>query len=302
MGKTPPGRQSRIDRAREAAMVARMIFPRDPQTAADVGGHYDELDETYRSIWGEHVHHGYWRTGRETPEEATDALVGLVGERLELRPGMKLVDIGCGYGATAARLAAQHGVGVTGFTLSGAQWRIAAARAGALDFQLRDWLDNGLPDRRFDGAYAIESSEHMVDKARFFAEAWRVLKPGSRFVVCAWLSRTGPNRMEVRHLLEPICREGRLPSMGTREDYEALAAGAGFVPLRYDDISRQVRRTWSICAGRAARRLATDRAFRRFAFARTTKNRSFMLSVPRLMLALRTGAMRYGIFVWEKPA
>ncbi len=282
-------------------MLARMIFPNEPQYAADVGGHYDELDETYRSIWGEHVHHGYWRTGRETPEEATEALVGLVAERLELSPGQKLVDIGCGYGATAALLAARHGVAVTGFTLSEAQWRIAAARAGALDFKCRDWLDNGLPDASFDRAYAIESSEHMVDKARFFAEAWRVLKPGGRFVVCAWLSRTEPNRMEVRHLLEPICREGRLPSMGTREDYEALADAAGFAALRYDDISRDVRRTWTICAGRAARRLATDRAFRRFAFARTTKNRSFMLSVPRLMVALKTGSMRYGIFVWEKP-
>jgi tocopherol O-methyltransferase len=283
-------------------MLPVMIFPRDPQTAADVSGHYDELDETYRTIWGEHVHHGYWRTGRETPEQATEDLVGLVAERLELRPGLALVDIGCGYGATAAQLAARDGVMVTGFTLSEAQWRIAAARKGALTFHRRDWLDNGLPDAGFDRAYAIESSEHMVDKMLFFSEAWRVMKPGGRLVVCAWLSRTGPNRMEVRHLLEPICREGRLPSMGTREEYEALAAAAGFVPVRYDDISRQVRRTWSICARRAARRLATDRAFRRFAFARTTKNRSFMLSVPRLMVALKTGSMRYGIFVWDKPA
>jgi tocopherol O-methyltransferase len=283
-------------------MLPAMIFPRDPQTAADVRGHYDELDETYRTIWGEHVHHGYWRTGRETPEEATADLVRLVAERLDLNPGLKLVDIGCGYGATAAQLEAQEKVSVTGFTLSEAQCRIAAARTGVLAFHRRDWLDNGLPDAAFDRAYAIESSEHMVDKARFFSEAWRVLKPGGRLVVCAWLSRTGPNAIEIRHLLEPICREGRLPSMGTREDYLALATDAGFASLRYDDISRQVRRTWSICAGRAARRLATDRAFRRFAFARTTKNRSFMLSVPRLMLALRTGSMRYGVFVWQKPA
>ena len=89
--------------------------------------------------------------------------------------------------------------------------------------------------------------------------------------------------------------------MGSREDYLALAAGAGFVPSGYEDISREVRRTWSICARRAAKKLVADRAFRRFAFASTTKNRSFMLSVPRLMIALRTGAMRYGIFTWEKP-
>ena len=69
-------------------MLPAMIFPRDPQTAADVGGHYDELDETYRTIWGEHVHHGYCGTGRATPEQATADLVGLVAERLEPRPGM----------------------------------------------------------------------------------------------------------------------------------------------------------------------------------------------------------------------
>ena len=80
---------ARIDRGREAAMLAGMIFPNEPQYAADVGGHYDELDETYRTIWGEHVHHGYWRTGRETPEQATEALVGLVAERLELSPGRR---------------------------------------------------------------------------------------------------------------------------------------------------------------------------------------------------------------------
>jgi len=282
-----------------------MIYPNEAQSAADVGGHYDELDEAYRRIWGEHVHHGFWRTGSESDQEATEALVELVAGRLDLAPGLQLVDIGCGYGASAEYLAARYRVDVTGFTISAAQARIAETRkpaAGRFAAFHRDWLDNGLADAVADRAFAIESSEHMVDKARFFSEAWRVLRPGGRLVVCAWLSSPDPNRLEIRHLLEPICREGRLPSMGSRADYEALAAQVGFALLGYDDISRQVRRTWSICAGRAARRLATDRAFRRFAFARTTKNRSFMLSVPRLMVALRTGAMRYGIFVWEKPA
>ncbi len=278
-----------------------MIIPRVPQTAADVAGHYDELDEAYRSIWGEHVHHGYWRTGRETPEQAAEALIALVAGRLALAPGQRVVDIGCGYGASAAWLAARHDVEVIGFTVSEAQWAIAAARPGALGFHRRDWLDNGLADAGFDRAFAIESSEHMVDKARFFAEAARALKPGGRLVVCAWLARTGAGGFEVRHLLEPICREGRLPGMGTREDYEALAAAAGLRPAGFDEISRQVRRTWSICAGRTLRRLFADREFRRFALARTTRNRSFLLSLPRLMIALRTGAMRYGMFVWDKP-
>ncbi|HEY6816098.1 MAG TPA: methyltransferase domain-containing protein [Croceibacterium sp.] len=277
-----------------------MIYPNRPQSAADVARHYDELDVPYRRIWGEHVHHGYWRTGRESAAEAAEALVRLVAARLAPEPGQRAVDIGCGYGATAGWLAEHRGLEVTGFTLSQAQAAVGRTRPG-FTCRVRDWLDNGLPDAAFERAYAIESSEHMVDKARFFSEARRVLKPGGRFVVCAWLEGDGTPPWQVRHLLEPICREGRLPSMGSRSDYEALAAAAGFRLLGYDDISREVRRTWTICLSRLAGRLLTDREVRRLALSRATQSRDFILSLPRLILALRGGAMRYGVFVWERP-
>lgn len=281
-----------------------MIVPRTPQYHADVAGHYDELDRVYREIWGEHVHHGLWMRGDESVAEATDALTDLVGERLGVGEGAGLVDIGCGYGASAARLARRLGVRVTGFTLSAEQHRVAAARPGALTFHVRDWLDNGLPDAAFDGgfdgAYAIESSEHIADKPRFFAEAARVLRPGARLVVCAWLAADAPTRWQVDHLLEPICREGRLPGMGTREEYEDMGVAAGLTVERYEDVSAQVARTWSICARRFAARVATDGWYRRLMLSRDTRNRSFALSVPRLMLAYRTGAMRYGVFTFAK--
>jgi tocopherol O-methyltransferase len=280
-----------------------MIFPNEPQTARDVSGHYDELDAAYRDIWGEHVHHGYWVSGRESPGEAAEALVHLVADRLDLRPGQQAVDIGCGYGATAGWLAEHREARVTGFTISKAQAAIARARAERvprLAILWRDWLDNGLDDAGFDRAYAIESSEHMVDKPRFFEEAARVLRPGGRLVVCAWLATEQPTPREISGLLEPICREGRLPSMGSRSEYEAMAAAASFSLLRYDDISANVRRTWAICMRRTIGRFFTDRALRRLIVSQTTRNRSFLLSLPRLWWALGNGAMRYGVFVWEK--
>src|SRR3954468_9335349 len=106
-----------------------MIYPDTPQTARDVSGHYDELDAAYRDIWGEHVHHGYWVSRRESPGEAAEALVRLVAERLDLRPGMDLVDIGCGYAGTAGWLAEHRQARVAGFTISEAQAAIARARA-----------------------------------------------------------------------------------------------------------------------------------------------------------------------------
>jgi len=201
-----------------------MIVPDAPQHVAAVADHYDELDAVYRELWGEHVHHGLWTTGREDPVAAVEALVDAVGDRLRLVPGEACVDIGCGYGATARRLAATRGVRVTGLTLSAEQARYAADHpAEGVEVLVRDWLDNGLPDAWADAAWAIESSEHMLDKPGFFAEAHRVLSPGGRLVVCAWLADPDARDWQVRPLLEPICREGRLPSMGTREEYAAMA-------------------------------------------------------------------------------
>lgn len=57
-----------------------MITPRKIPTVESVARHYDELDIYYRDLWGEHVHHGLWRTGRETPEAACEQLIRLAAE------------------------------------------------------------------------------------------------------------------------------------------------------------------------------------------------------------------------------
>jgi tocopherol O-methyltransferase len=279
-----------------------MIYPNAPQTTAAVAAHYDELDLFYRLVWGEHVHHGYWVTGRETAAAAATALIDLLATRLDFRAGQAVCDIGCGYGATARYLAARHGLHVTGLTVSTAQAGQAAQQSAAnVSILHADWLANDLPPAIFDRAYAIESSEHMPDKQRFFDEAFRTLKPGSRLAVCAWLAADHPAPWQVRHLLEPICREGRLPCMGDEADYRALAQSSGFQVLGVLDISNQVSRTWWICAGRLLRGLCTDSRFIRHLLDRAKPDRIFAVTLFRLLVAYRTGAMRYALLVYEKP-
>jgi tocopherol O-methyltransferase len=276
-----------------------MILPDAEISPVLVADHYDELDPFYRALWGEHVHHGYFKTGTERPEQAVEALIDLVAERVGIPEGARLCDIGCGYGATAAHLAGSLGCRVTGITLSPVQAARAASRAAGeprLTFRCGDWLANGLPDAAFDVAVAIESTEHMADKPRAFGEALRVLRPGGRFGICAWLAAEDPHPWQRRHLLEPICREGRLPGMGTETDYRDLLEATGFRDIEMLDISRAVRRTWTICARRLARALATRGTARRFLLDSRARNRIFAMTLPRLILAYRTGAMRYGIF------
>ncbi|UVF17657.1 class I SAM-dependent methyltransferase [Microvirga terrae] len=280
-----------------------MIIPRKPQSSEAVADHYDELDPFYREIWGEHVHHGLWTTGRETVDQAVEALIAHLADALALAPAQHVCDVGCGYGATAEWLVRHHGVRVTGVTLSAAQLRRAEQRADGLPglhFRRQDWLANTFENGAFDHVIAIESSEHMPDKQRFFDEAYRTLKPGGRLAVCAWLARDRPPRWEERLLLEPICREGRLPGMGTEAEYRVWAGKAGFSVDGFEDLSRRVRRTWSLCAGRVATKLLTRSDYRRYLLDARSKNRVFALSLPRIWLAYLTGSMRYGFLTAHK--
>ena len=271
-------------------------------TREAVASHYDELDHFYRDIWGEHVHHGLWLHGNESREEAVLQLADRVAREAEAGPGVRVCDIGCGYGATA-RLLASRGAEVSAITVSPAQYGIAAQQQRRLRnprFFLGDWLKNDFESQSFDAAVAIESSEHMPDKREFFAQAHRVLEVGGRLVICAWLSAENPGRGAQRWLLEPICREGRMPHVGSASEYRVLGEAAGFELKNFEDVTRRVAPTWPAIVRRLVVKLATNPRYVQFLFSRHARNRVFALTILRIWIAYRVGAMKYGIFTFVK--
>lgn len=266
------------------------------ESPVTVASHYDELDAFYREVWGLHVHHGYWSTGKETSLDATIALVDHMLRDVKLDSSSKVVDIGCGYGETSRLLANRYGLNATGLSVSKNQISFAEdIHHPRVDLLHRDWMENNLPDNSFDLAMSIESSEHMPSLKKFFEEAHRVLKPGGTLKVCAWISKDKPKDWEKNFLLQPICTEGRM-NLGTVDEYKFLMNAVGFHDVRFEDITQNVKKTWTLCLKRCAWKFMSDPKYISFMMKDPSQNKKFLLSLLRIRAAYETGSMIYGIF------
>ena len=67
--------------------------------------HYDRMSPYYHSLWGEHIHHGYWIRGDESKETAQVQLIEHLARAAGIPQGAKILDVGCGFGASSIYLA-----------------------------------------------------------------------------------------------------------------------------------------------------------------------------------------------------
>ena len=164
------------------------------QDEYDPAAHYDRVTEAWGLLLGDELHWGVFRSGDEPLAEATAELTTRMIQAAQLAPGQRVLDVGCGSGAPARRLASEQGVEVLGITTSQIGVETATletARAGVagVTFEQRDGTANGLPDESFDRVWVLESSHLMPDRQAVVSEAARVLKPGGRVALCDLIRR-----------------------------------------------------------------------------------------------------------------
>lgn len=237
---------------------------------------YDELTDVMAQTMGGCLHGAYFGGphGEPTLEEGADRLTDLVVDRCHLVAGHRVLDVGSGNGKATCRVAATHGVRVSGVTLSGHQVRLSRkladerGMADAVEFQVADMRDLPFQDDTFDAAYAIESFCHVNDRASAFREIGRVLRVGGRVAAADVVLRRPIERDEDLAAVAANSANFQNGPILLRADYEVAIRSAGLELVEFTDIGNEVWPSFAAVAGNmrdspgAAARYRDDQEFR----------------------------------------
>lgn len=162
-------------------------------TPQEVAQYYDQTENHFRIHWELEktlgLHYGIWDENTKTLSEAIINTNKRLMDLGNILPEHHVLDAGCGIGGSSIYLAREKGCKVTGITISEKQAKTATDRAGKSGLNTKvkfvpcDYCNTSFPDHHFDAVWCIESMQTASDKALFFKEMFRVLKPGGKIFI-----------------------------------------------------------------------------------------------------------------------
>jgi SAM-dependent methyltransferase len=175
-----------------------------------------------------------------------EATVELAG-RGALRPGMRVLDVGCGLGGSARYLALEHGCQVTGIDLTEEYVDVAnalAKRIGLSDkirFQQANAVAMPFADASFDVAWTQHVQMNIADKAGFYREIGRVTAPGGKFLFHDIFAGDGGPL----HFPVPWAEDASISFLATPAQVKTMLEGSGFVVREWVDTT-QASLQWTL--------------------------------------------------------
>jgi cyclopropane-fatty-acyl-phospholipid synthase len=193
--------------------------------AAAIAYHYDVSNDFYRIVLGPSMTYScaVWEDDTTTLEDAQTNKYELICRKLALRPGMRLLDVGCGWGGMAIYAAERYGVRAVGVTLSRrqAQYATEAVKRARLDdrveIRVQDYRD--VSDGPYDAISSIGMFEHvgLARLGEYFSDLYALVRPEGRVLNHGISRRPGdrPNFHRRGFIDRYVFPDGELHEVGT---------------------------------------------------------------------------------------
>jgi len=207
-----------------------------------VNAYYNVSTVFYEWAWGSSFHFAPTKP-YDTFQSAILRHELRLADRLDLKPGENVIDVGCGIGGPLINIAKNTGASITG--LNNNDYQISRGNKLISDegltktcnFVKGDFCHMPLEDASFDKAYAIESTCHAPRREDVFSEIYRVLKPGATFGVYEWVltDKHDPSNMEHVKAAKNIEIGNGLPGTSSYRVIPKALKDCGFEVLEMED-------------------------------------------------------------------
>lgn len=209
--------------------------------------YYDgPADEIYRTVWGDNLHLGVPRTEESSHPEAMEHTNEIMAAAAPLGCGVRVLDLGCGYGSTARYLARNFGCHDTGVNISEKELQLARERSRERDldhllsFEYGDFHHLEYADDSYDIVWSQEAFLHAADKVAVLTECRRVLRPGGSLIFTDILVRQDTPEEDRARIYDRV----KSPDMWDLEVYRNALTGLDLTVTREEDWSHYVARSY----------------------------------------------------------
>lgn len=260
--------------------------------------HYDVASPYYYTLWGEHLHHGYWVRGDESKETAQIQLIEHLAQLANIKTGSRILDIGCGFGGSSLYLTKKYSASATGITISPVQVQMAkeAAAKTNLDarFLLMDAEDMQFA-QPFDLLWSVESISHYHDPQKFFASAVKFLKPGGCFALTDWFQRENLSPADKKEFIEPI-EKGMMVELRGMDDYSNFLVSSGLQVAHRQELTLNCAKSWDLGLD-----IIKDKTFWSLAVKLGAGFVTYLKAFHAMRAGFASGNFVYGLFIAKMP-
>ncbi len=260
--------------------------------------HYDVVSPYYHSLWGEHIHHGYWVRGDESKEAAQIQLIDHLAQLADIKIGSRILDIGCGFGGSSLYLAKKYGASVTGITISPVQVRMAKEAAAKTNLDASFFLMDAEEmhfAQPFDLLWSVESISHYHDPRNFFASAVKFLKPGCCFALTDWFQKENLSASARKKFIAPI-EKGMMVELRGMNDYSDFLVSSGLQIAHRQDLTLNCGKSWDLGLD-----IIKDKSFWSLAAKLGAEFVTNLKSFHAMRAGYASGNFVYGLFVAKNP-